>query len=132
MTIQLPALKKLAAKIVRAEVERRSPVDIEFVAEYVARHVDMDGSGELIAVDEAGVPRFGPAPDYATTMSVGELLDEIEAERPALFGKSAITDAQDNPFVKGPGFSMTQQMIMWRTDPERAEYLASEARLSIR
>ena len=137
MTIQTPALERLAATLVRAEVERRKPIDVEAVAEYISRHVEVTASGDLVAVDEHGVPRVGPGPDYGA-MSVSDLLDEVEAKRPTLFGKPTKTGAttvgttRDNPFAAGPHYSVTKQMILWRTEPDKAEFLAAEAGVTLR
>ncbi|CAO4181339.1 hypothetical protein [Methylorubrum extorquens] len=124
------ALKKLAAKVVRRQIEDAKPVDVDAVAALVT--FDVTDSGDILITDERGARRIGRADGY--NMSLAERLDEIAAERSALFGKSATKPETDpsNPFVTGPNFSMTKQMLMFRTDPERAEYLAAEAGLHIR
>lgn len=127
--IQSPALKKLAAKIVRAEIEKRNPVDLDAVADIVGRQIDVDGSGEIVAVDEHGVARVGRGPGFGI-MGVAELLDEVVSSRPALFqGASAKSPpaGSDNPFAKGPSWSLSRQMFLLNTDPELADRLAAEA-----
>ncbi|WP_411904143.1 hypothetical protein [Methylorubrum thiocyanatum] len=123
------ALKTLAVKIVRRQIEDAKPVDVDAVASLVT--FDVTDSGDILVTDDRGARRVGRADGFH--MSLAERLDEIKAERPALFGKSAkpATDPS-NPFVAGPNFSMTKQMLMWRADPEQAEYFAAEAGLTIK
>ena len=123
------ALKKLAAKVVRRQIEEAKPTDVDAVAALIT--FDVTELGDIIATDKDGVRRVGRSDGFH--MSLTERIEELATERPALFGKSAAKPATNlhNPFLPGSGYSMTSQMLLWRSDPEEAETLAAEAGLKI-
>ncbi|TXM72915.1 hypothetical protein FV218_12310 [Methylobacterium sp. WL69] len=124
------ALKKLAAKVARAEIVKRKPIDIELIETLISSQIVVTAEGDIVAADETGSPRVGKGPNF--TVSVSELLDEVQASRPSLFTaavtkKDAPVSSGKNPFIKGPDYSITNQMILYRTDPAKADHMASEA-----
>ncbi|WP_342164060.1 hypothetical protein [Methylobacterium sp. SD21] len=110
---------------IRAEVERRGGTDHEAVAALLTRHTRRNNDGMLCAVDENGEFRFGNG--HGAYMPVTELLDELSSKHPDLFSgkdKSAGKSSHvgPNPFAKG-SLNVTQQMILYREQPELAEHL---------
>lgn len=122
-------LAKLAAKVVLKQIEDRSPADVNAVL--ALTNFDVTETGDIIATYENGARRVGR--DRQFNMSIAERLDEIEAEHPEYFGRKNVQayNHPPNPFAAGPTFNMTAQMILWRTDPGKAEALAAEAGLKI-
>ena len=114
-------LEKLKSQLVRQEIERRNPVDADVVHHIVASRVGIADDGRLIALTENGVAEVGDDPGY--TMSLGTMLDDLAKQRPALFRESKAEEAVKNPFAKGPYFNITEQMVLLRSDPARAEHL---------
>ncbi|WP_238223769.1 hypothetical protein [Methylorubrum aminovorans] len=88
----------------------------------------LDGYGDFAVVDRGGSVLPG--------LVLSDALDDVQRSNPTLF-KSAPPPGNpqgvdhSNPFASGPGHNVTAQMILWRTDPERAEYLTNEAGLKI-
>lgn len=130
------ALKKLAAKVARAEIVKRRPIDLEIIETLISSQIVVTADGDIVAADETGAPRIGKGPTFGT-MSVSELLDEVQTARPSLFAaavtkKDAPISSVKNPFIKGPDYSITNQMILYRTDPAKADTLAAEAGIRFR
>lgn len=121
-----PALASLARRIVIAELKARGATDPESVEALVSPRLRIDDNGDFIAVGHGGSVLPG--------IRLSNVLDDVEKSNPALFGKTAGKPSNDpsNPFAPGAGHSVTRQMLLWRSDPERAEYLAAEAGLSIK
>lgn len=124
------ALKKLALKVARTEIQKRKPIDLELIETLIADRLAVTADGDVVAADETGTPRVGRGPGF--TVSVADLLDEVQASRPSLFTaavtkKDAPISSVKNPFIKGPDYSITNQMILYRTDPAKADHMASEA-----
>ena len=115
-------LEKLKAQLVRQEIERRNPVDTDVVHHLVASRIGIADDGRLIAVDPStGAAEVGNDAGY--TKSLGTMLDELSQQRPALFRESKAEETVKNPFAKGPYFNITEQMVLLRSDPARAEHL---------
>lgn len=121
-----PALASLARRIVIAELKARGATDPESVEALVSPRLCLDDDGNFIALGHGGSVLPG--------ILLSHVLDDVERSNPALFGKIAGKPSTDpsNPFAPGAGHSVTKQMLMWRSDPERAEHLAAEAGLKIR
>lgn len=120
-----PALTSLARRIVIAELKARGATDPESVEALVSPRLRLDDDGNFLALGHGGSVLPG--------ILLSHVLDDVERSNPALFGKAAGKASADpsNPFVKGPGFSVTAQMLLFRTDPELAEHLAAEAGLKL-
>lgn len=129
-------LKKLRAaaelsksRLIRAEIAARRAVDVDAVEALVSQRISMSETGDLIATDATGAALVGSGPGH--TMGLDAYLDKIASERPALFEKAAgggsSASKRDNPWVQGPGFSITEQMVLLNTAPERAARLQAEA-----
>ncbi|OHV17879.1 hypothetical protein BK022_02775 [Methylorubrum extorquens] len=81
-------------------------------------------SGDLVALNRGGSVMPGDA--------LANAIEDIRKANPSLFGETAKPPADaDNPFAKGPSKNITAQMQLWRSDPERAEYLAAEAGIKL-
>ena len=121
------ALAKLAKKIVLAEIEKRGAKDANAVESIVGRRLRLDSDGDIIMVDPEGRSLPG--------LGLADALDALQRSQPELFRSSVAalkTAARNpNPFAPGADFSMTAQMLLWRSDPEKAETLAAEAGLTI-
>lgn len=123
-----PALASLARRLVIAELKSRGARNPENVESMVAPRLRLDDSGDLVAVDHGGSVLPGKL--------LSDVLDEVQRAHPTLFrstlpASKSQDKAQSNPFSPGPSHNVTSQMLLWRTDPERAEYLAAEAGVKI-
>lgn len=125
-----PALRKLSERIIRAEIEKRNPLDADVLTRFVSQSADVDDNGEIVLTDVTGpVVMNGARP-----VSLSEHLDTIERERPTLFQdktEGAPASPARNPFAKSQ-HNLTEQMVLWRTDPKKAEALANEAGLIVK
>ena len=121
-----PALASLARRIVIAELKARGARNPENVESIVASRLRLDDAGDFIAVDHGGSVLPGKL--------LADVLDDVQRSNPTLFrsplpaDKSPGTDTS-NPFATG---NITGQMLLWRSDPERAEFLAAEAGITIK
>lgn len=125
------ALRALAERIIRTEIEKRDPIDSEILSRYVSQSAGVDENGDIVMHDMLGaVVMNGDRPQ-----SLAEHLDDLQKSRPTLFKSNAVSEPvapTRNPFVKGPQHNLTEQMLLWRSDPEKAEALATEAGLQVR
>lgn len=117
-----PALKALAARLVREEVERRKPKDVDAVMNVVGDRFTVTDAGDIVAVSETGARLVGKSADY--NMGIGEYLDTLAKEQPDIFGPA---EKASNPFKKGAEYNLSKQMVLMRSDPELADKLAAEA-----
>jgi hypothetical protein len=118
-TEKLAALK---AELVRQEIQRRNPVDSDVIHTLVADRVGIASDGRLIAIDPAtGTAVVGDDAGY--TKSLATVLDELSQQRPALFRETIAEETVKNPFVRGPYWNITEQMVLMSRDPARAEHL---------
>lgn len=126
-------------QLVSAEVRLASPRDDarDLVEALVLTSVAVDDQGALSVRDKAGDARYVIENDGTIrNMTVRDLIDELAATKPSLFGpadtskaSSGSTDqtATPNPYRRGESWSLTQQMILERTNPDLAERLEMEA-----
>lgn len=117
-TEKLDALKN---ELVRQEIARRNPVDGDVIQVLVGDRVGIADDGRLIVLTETGAAEVGDETGY--TKSFCTMLDELAKQRPALFKEKSGSETEKNPFAKGANFNITEQMVLLRTNPERAEYL---------
>lgn len=138
------ATKFLAQKLISAELKAAGSTDPDVLASYAMSSIKIEDDGNLTIVDDTGKPRIGKNQNYSN-MSISEYITELKTSRPSFFGESPKSEPAQakpvqaqkgvnpaNPFVKGPNFSVTQQMILMRTDPELADHMAFEAGFEIR
>ncbi|MGV7031033.1 hypothetical protein [Methylobacterium symbioticum] len=128
------AVEAMKARAIRAELERQGAKDPESLEALIAKQTTVNERGEILAVTGHGAIRVGNGPDY--NMGCAELIAEFAKERPGLFvskAEPAETKGrpQRNPFQAGPGFSMTEQMVLIKSNPKLAEQLAFEAGLNL-
>lgn len=95
-----PALRKLAEKIIRTEIEKRNPLDTEVLTRFVSQSADVTEDGEIVVKDVTGsIVMNGTRP-----VSLVEHLDTIERDRPTLFrsGSAQVekTPPEVNPFAR--------------------------------
>ena len=137
--------KLLKENMIKTELSKQNPLDVavDLLERMIGDNVKMrEVNGEYIVevVDEKGVPRIK---DYAgTPMSVADYVSEMREKKAALFkpddtrgadltrqsGKAPASESK-NPWVKGPSFSITQQMVLMNTDPNTAKRYMAEAGL---
>lgn len=119
------ALRKLAAKIVQHEIEKRTPLDADVLTRAVMGEVSVSDDGDILFRDPIG----GIIMNGTRPLTLSQRLDALVAEKPSLFAKAEKAGAQteDNPFKKGENFSVSRQMLLMKTDPELADHLAAEA-----
>lgn len=121
-----PAMASLARRLIVAELASKGAKDPETVEMLVTARLRITESGDLVALNRGGSAMPGDA--------LANAIEDIKKTNPSLFGdaaKPAGETAKGNPFAKGADFSVTAQMMMFRTDPERAEHLAAEAGLKL-
>jgi hypothetical protein len=117
-----PAMASLARRLIVSELKSRGAVDPETIEMLVTARLRVTESGDLVALNRGGSAMPGDA--------LANAIEDIKKVNPSLFGdtaKPAGETPDGNPFAKGPDFSVTAQMMLFRTDPERAEHLAAEA-----
>lgn len=131
---------------IKGELSKLNPLPeardmLEMVADRDVRHREVDGNIILEVLDENGHPRIKD--HLGTPFTLADYMTELREKRPALFqadGKSGLGTSetnrapsgqaagpQGNPFKPGASFSITQQMILMRSDPAKAARLQSEA-----
>ncbi|KQQ04706.1 hypothetical protein ASF56_09780 [Methylobacterium sp. Leaf122] len=115
----------LARRLIVAELKSRGAVDPETIEMLVTARLRITESGGLVALNRGGFAMPGDA--------LANAIEDIAKANPSLFegsardaGKAQGEDTS-NPFASGPGHNVTAQMLMWRSDPERAEHLAAKA-----
>ncbi|ARO53359.1 hypothetical protein B2G69_03765 [Methylorubrum zatmanii] len=119
-------MASLARRLIVAELAARGAKNPETVEALVAPRLRLDGSGDLVAVDLGGSVLPGKL--------LRDVLDDVQRSNPTMFKFALPADiAKDkehgNPFATG---NVTGQMLLWRSDPERAEHLAAEAGITIK
>ena len=117
-------IRKLASRVLRAEIAARNVRDVSTVIDAISTRIRFDDQGEIYVVDKQGQR------DASKTFDT--FLDEVKVNRPDLFrgAGSPNTGGNINPFMKGPGFSITNQMFMIRSNPELAEEYQAQAEVT--
>jgi hypothetical protein len=123
-----PALASLAKRLIIAELRSQGATDPETVEALVSSRLRITAEGEVVALNRGGSVMPGEA--------LQGVIADLKRHNPSLFPGSKPADtapaSAKNPFAAGPDHNLTAQMVMWRSDPERAEYLAAEAGLTIK
>lgn len=114
-------IRKLASRVLRAEVAARNVKDVNTVIDTISTRIRFDDQGEIYVVDKQGLR------DQSKTFDT--FLEEVKINRPDLFrgAGSPNTGGNANPFLKGPGFSITNQMFLIKSNPELAEEYQAQA-----
>lgn len=110
----------LKAELVRARMALAGISAEEAQITAAAKRLTVTETGALI--DPHAV---GSGPNHTATLD--DLVRDLGETAKPTAGQGKTTDTA-NPFVKGPNFSLTAQMVMLKNDPARAEhfqYLAS-------
>ncbi|MCP2080814.1 UNVERIFIED_ORG: hypothetical protein J2W74_002000 [Methylorubrum zatmanii] len=117
-----PAMASLARRLIVAELASKGAKDPETIEMLVSARLRITESGDLVALNRGGSVMPGDA--------LANAIEDIKKTNPSLFGDAAkpAGDAS-NPFATG---NITGQMLLWRSDPERAEFLAAEAGITIK
>ena len=117
-------LADLKARVVKAEVAARRPVDAEAVEALIANRIRMTDDGDFIALDAAGDPLVGEGPGFGP-VSLGDYLDKMQKTRTALFvqeEKQTSTSSRSSSRVEfnphAPGFNLTEATLAAKRDPE--------------
>lgn len=115
-------IRKLASRLLHAEVAAKNPRDVNAVIDAISTRIRFDNDGEIFVVDRNGQR------DHSKTFD--GFLTEVQRDRPELFSKSGATagDGNANPFRKGSGFSITNQMLLMKSNPELAKQYEEEAK----
>lgn len=101
--------------LARAQVK-----DPNRVYETIASQVLQDNFGRWV-VGENGVAKVGP--DEDATYSIDRLVADVTGKSSTDTASKRNAGGLANPFVRGPHWNLTEQAIMMRSDPEKAEYL---------
>lgn len=114
-------IRKLASKVLRAEIAARNVRDVNTVIDAISTRIRFDDQGEIYVVDKQG--------QRDTSKTFDKFLEEVKINRPDLFrgAGSPNTGGNANPFLKGPNFSITNQMFMMKSNPELAADYQAEA-----
>lgn len=115
-------IQTLKLKLVAAELAKIGITDREKVVAIAAR-TTVDDSGAIIGLKADGNFGVGSGPNYQLSISdvakdMGATIRAADSSSPGQGSTS-----EPNPFVKGPHYSITAQMVMMKNDPERAEHL---------
>ncbi|MEG9503165.1 MAG: hypothetical protein MIN69_15150 [Methylorubrum extorquens] len=118
-----PAMASLARRLIVAELASKGAKDPETIEMLVTARLRITESGDLVAFNRGGSVMPGDA--------LANAIEDIKKVNPSLFGDiepaEKSSDGASNPFASGPAHNVTAQMLLWRSDPERAEHLAAEA-----
>lgn len=122
------AAKRSAIGMAMARAQIKDP---NRVYDAIAAQVIENHDGRWVTA-ENGVSKFGP--DEGATYSLDRLVADVagsgaKAGETSSPGKESADEP--NPFVPGPHFNLTAQMVLWRTDETKAahlEYLAGMGR----
>lgn len=128
---------------IKSELVKAKPIDdvADMLERQIAENVrlrEVDNRWVIEVLDESGAPRIK---DYnGTPMTVSDYVAELREKKPSLFQPDNTSGAgvtakpngasrsdTKNPWVKGPNFSVTQQMILMNKDPQAARRFMSEA-----
>lgn len=109
------ALQKLKARVLRAEIAARNPKNPAHAFDLADVFTAVDETGEIIVTDASGTKVEGK--------TLTQFLDEMPKVRPDLFE----SQTQVNPFVRGRDFSVSSQMLLFRTNPTEAVRLEAAA-----
>lgn len=128
----------MKSKLIRAEIAARRAVDVDAVEALVSQRISMSKTGDMYATDASGAALVGNGPGH--TMDLSAYLDRVAQERPALFAHDKATagnsrnsaGVRENPWIAGPGFSLTGQMVLLNTDPAKAARLQDEAGIAFK
>lgn len=123
-----PAMSNLARRLIVSELASKGARDPETIEMLVTARLRIIETGDLVALDRGGSVMPGDA--------LANAIADIRKTNPSLFEETAKpagenSNGNPNPFKDGPHKNVTDQMILWRSDPERAEFLASEAGMKI-
>lgn len=114
------AAKRAAIGMAMARAQIKNP---NAIYDAVASQVVENHDGRWVTA-ENGVSKFGP--DEGATYSIDRLVADV-AGSGAKTGETSSPGKdgtyEPNPFVPGPHFNLTTQMVMLRNDPERADHL---------
>lgn len=114
-------IRALAKKVLLAQVAARNVKDVDITIDAISTRIRFDGEGEIYVVDKNG--------QRDDSKTFGKFLDEVRVDRPDLFKDAGPvnTVSHKNPFVKGPSFSITNQMILINSNPDLATKFKAEA-----
>lgn len=123
----------MKARVIKAEIAARRPVDAEAVEALVSQRIAVDENGNFYATMKSGHPMIGDGPDHGN-VSLERFLDTMVKERPVLFessDKSANTArAGSAPNVElnvnNPAFSFSEAMHRAKSDPMALRELMSQ------
>lgn len=122
-------IQTLKLKLVAAELAKLGITDREQVIAIAARTTVSD-NGAIVGLKADGNRGVGSAPDYE--LSIADVAKDMGVTKAADSSPPGQGETMGpNPFVKGPHFSVTAQMVMMKNAPEKAEhyqYLASIGR----
>lgn len=126
LTAARETITRLQRRLVESEIKSSGANDPEVVAALVNARTRINMSGDVEVVDDAGNPRVVFRNGQVVNIGVAELLDEIRTSKPALFVKqtpSGAVEYKQNPFKRGPHYSITRQMLLEKQDPALAAKL---------
>ncbi|MGE8128862.1 hypothetical protein ACQKQD_17965 [Methylobacterium sp. NPDC080182] len=115
-------IQTLKLKLVAAELAKLGITDRAMVVA-IAERTMVGDNGELIGLKADGNRGVGSAANYELSIAdvAQDMGETVTAAQPPGQGKGQSLDR--NPFVKGPHWNLTEQVMMMKSDPERAEYM---------
>ena len=139
--------KGLKDSAITAELSKLNPLDdareaLEIMAGNVVEIQEINGEFVPVVVNADRTPRVKLGAGYESVpFTIADLMAEMREKRAALFKpdqtrgagltpptqSSKAADNRENPWIPGPGFNLTKQMILLNTDPAKAEALKAEA-----
>jgi DNA-directed RNA polymerase subunit F len=139
--------KNVKEAAISVELSKLNPLDdardaLEIIASNAVEIMEVNGEFVPVVVNPDKTPRVKLGANYdSIPFTIADLMAEMREKRSALFkpdqtrgagltppvdsGKP--TENRDNPWIKGPGFSLTKQMYLLNTDPAQANKFKAEA-----
>lgn len=139
--------KGLKETAITVELSKLNPLDeardaLEIIASNVVEIQEINGEFVPVVVNADRSPRVKLGENYESVpFTISDLMAEMREKRAALFkpdqtrgaglgpateGKPA-SKTSTNPFIPGPNFNLTEQMILLRNDPKKAAAFQAEA-----
>ncbi|PJI55968.1 hypothetical protein CTI14_00595 [Methylobacterium radiotolerans] len=119
-------INTLKLKLVAAELAKLGITDRAKVVA-IAERTMVGENGELIGLKADGNRGVGSAANYE--LSIADVAQDMGETTiaPSNPGQVSLRHGEKNPFAKGPFYSITEQMLLLKNDPERAEFMQYQA-----
>jgi hypothetical protein len=115
-------LEKLRQRVLKATVMELAPKNKQEIWDILSSRTKITNEGQIVVLDGAGITVSDLAFDTWALNLPKVRPDCFETVQPTA------VETITNPFVKGKDFSVSAQMILFRTNPSEATRLEAEAK----